>query len=132
MQQPFKLCQESPSRHRVCNLSTHDSLPPADHKWRTQQGPKPRVPKAAPQRKQLPSHGAVTQILERMPHTQLSDLNELRQGRVASGEWALLNTLDAHVAIEEQERRRKKAQQEQQRTREALDAQMKVCGTIYP
>ena len=78
----------------------------------------------------MPSHGAVTQILERMPHTQLCDLNELRQGRVASGEWALLNTLDAHVAIEEQERRRKKAQEEQQRTREALDAQMKVCGTI--
>lgn len=114
----------------MCALSTHDSLPVADHRWGTQSA-KPRVPKAAPQRKQLPSHGAVTEVLERMPHTQICDLNELRQGRVARGEWALLNTLDAHVAIEEQERRRQRVQQEQQRTREALDAQMKVCSIMH-
>lgn len=132
MQRPFTLSQESPSRHRVCALSTHDSLPVADHKLRTQRSTKPRVPKAAPERKQLPSHGAVTEILERMPHTQLCDLNDLRQRRVAGGEWALLNTLDAHVAIEEQARRVKWAQEEQQRTREALDAQMKVCSVLHP
>jgi hypothetical protein len=126
VQQPFRLSQEA--RHRVCALSTHDSLPVTDHRV-FQHSPKPRAPKAAPRLKPLPSHSAAAQILERMPHTQLNDLHQLRQKHVANGEWALLNTLDAHVAIEEKGRRLKMAQEEQQRTREALDAQMKVCAS---
>lgn len=127
MQQPFKLCQESPARHRVCALSTHETLS-LDPKSPALPSSKPRVPKAAPRRKPIPSWDKVTEVLESMPHTQLCDLNQQRQQRVRSGEWALLNTLDAHVAMEEHQQKLKNAEQDKQRTREALDAQMQVSS----
>ena len=117
----------SPSKFRSCALDTHDSLPPHDHRatpaYSYKRTPPPhchaKMDAAAYLQRAL---GPV----ESMPLTDSTGQLAERSKALQTSDWALLDTLEAHLCIEARERQAQLKEQTCQQTRLFLDGQMQV------
>jgi hypothetical protein len=116
-----------PSKFRVCALDTHDTLNPYDHRETHLHRYKA---KHQPRRKHTVDPTAYLQhalgTQETMPPTDLSGLLVERSKALQQSEWALLDTLEAHMCDDGHSRRTQQKNATSEQMRSFLDGQMQV------
>lgn len=122
LQVPFS---PAPSQFRACALDTHEKMPPHDHRRPAARSYSQRM---QPRRqRKADAEAYVHKALgheETMPHTELSDLAASRLAAQHADEWALLDTYEAHLCLENRVTRAQRQAESCAKTRAFLDGQM--------
>jgi hypothetical protein len=116
-----------PARFRECALDTHDTLPPYDHREKRPSGYKSKHHTRHKQTVDLSAY--VQRVLgapEAMPQTDISGLLVKRSKAFQQSDWALLDTLEAHLCHEGRSRHAQQKRATCNQTRSFLDGQMQV------
>lgn len=118
----------APSKFRSCALDTHEALPPSDHRVAPACSYKRTMP--ARRKAQIDPAAYLQHALgpvESMPVTEVTSGLAERSKALQNSDWALLDTLEAHMCVDARERQAQLKEATCQRTRAYLDRQMQVA-----